>query len=249
MKKEIKVIIVDDEKLARDLIKHYLQKFINIKVLAESSNALEAVKQINELKPDLIFLDIQMPKINGFELLEIIDYKPYVIFSTAYDEYAIKAFEVNAVDYLLKPYSQERFDKAVNKIISMIEIEDKNLSVENFSNFSKLSLNKIDKVIIKKNNEILIIPISEIYFIEAQDDYVNISSSKGSFLKYKTLKFYEENLPKENFIRVHRSFIINLNNLKKVEQYEKGNYIALMKNDSKIPISRTGFEKLKEYFN
>ena len=248
MKKEFSAIIIDDEKLARDLIKNYLSDFEDVNVIAESSNAFDAVKQINELKPDLIFLDIQLPKINGFELLEIIDYKPAIIFSTAYHEYAIKAFEVNAIDYLLKPYNQERFNQAVKKTLASIKSQSDERLRNNFQKFEQKALGKLERIVIKRNNEILIIPIDEIIFIEAQDDYVNIVSSKGKYLKYRTLKFYKENLPDNVFIKVHRSYIINISKLHKVEQFKKGSYIAILKDSTRIPVSKNGFERLKFNF-
>jgi len=248
MKKSINAVIVDDERLARELIKKYLLHFPEINLVAECGNAFEAVKSINEIKPELVFLDIQLPKINGFEILELIDCKPSIIFSTAYDEFAIKAFEVSAVDYLLKPYNQERFDAAVIKAMNIILVDKENSSKARLALLKENITGEIKKIILKKNNEIIIIPLGEVYYLEAQDDFVNIVSSKGKYLKYNTLKYYEDNLPSETFIRVHRSFIINLSCVKKIEHFDKGNYKAILTDNTKVPISRSGFERLRNYF-
>lgn len=247
MEKTIKTIIIDDEKLARDIIRNYLRKYENIKIVAECSDGFEALKQINELKPDFIFLDIQMPKITGFEMLELLEEPPIIIFTTAFDKYAIKAFEVNAIDYLLKPFSEERFDDAIKKALNYIE--HKISSTQKLENLSRTLDKKeeyLERIVVKQNQKISIIPISEIRYIEAQDDYVMLHTDKGNFLKEKTMKYFEENLDPKNFIRIHRSYFVQLSQIKQIEYFEKESYKAILNDGTKLPVSKTGFQKIKE---
>ncbi len=244
---KVTAIIVDDEMLARTIIKKYLEENKQIELLGECTNGFEGIKTINELKPDIIFLDIQMPRLNGFEMLELLDHKPQIIFSTAYDQYAIKAFEVNATDYLLKPFSKNRFNAALNKVIEKVH------SVNNSKNdYSELltTVNKekelLDRIVVKTNNKIIIIPTEKVSYLEAQDDYVKIFSELGKHLKNKTMKFYEENLDTNTFFRVHRSYIVNINFIEQMDLFEKETYRIIMNDGTKIPVSRTGYSKIKK---
>jgi len=245
--KKIKVIIIDDEKLAREIISNYLKKFDNVELVAECSDGFEGIKQINELKPDLIFLDIQMPKLTGFEMLEILEDPPVIIFTTAFDQYALKAFEVNATDYLLKPFSEVRFAEALNKAIKLItnippiqqELNGLVKSVEKRNEF-------LDRVIIKSGQKIQIIPIEAVHYIEAQDDYTMLYTEKGNFLKQKTMKYFEENLDPKNFPRIHRSYIVKLSLIKQIELLEKESYQVLLNDGKKLPVSKSGYQNLKE---
>jgi len=247
--KKIKVIIIDDEKLAREIISSYLKKFDNVELVAECSDGFEGIKQINELKPDLIFLDIQMPKLTGFEMLEILEEPPVIIFTTAFDQYALKAFEVNATDYLLKPFSEIRFAEALNKAIKLItnippiqqELNGLVKSVEKRNEF-------LDRVIIKSGQKIQIIPIEAVHYIEAQDDYTMLYTEKGNFLKQKTMKYFEENLDPNNFPRIHRSYIVKLSLIKQIELLEKESYQVLLNDGKKLPVSKSGYQNLKEFF-
>lgn len=247
MNEQISVLIIDDERLARDIVKKYLEKSNIINVIGECSNGFEGIKSINELKPDIIFLDIQMPKLTGFEMLELLDHQPEIIFTTAFDQYAIKAFEVNATDYLLKPFSLERFNEALNKVVKKITIREK----EN-NDYSKLisaannNIENLDRVVVKTNQKILIIPTEKINFFEAQDDYVMIYSELGKHIKKQTMKFYEEHLDSNIFFRVHRSYIVNINEVRQMELFEKDSYRITTKNGEKIPVSRSGYSKIKE---
>ncbi|MCB9247964.1 MAG: response regulator transcription factor [Ignavibacteriales bacterium] len=247
MSKKINVLIVDDEKLARDIVKKYLEQNVNINLLGECINGYEGIKSINEMKPDLIFLDIQMPKINGFEMLELLDHKPEIIFTTAFDQYAIKAFEVNATDYLLKPFSLDRFNEALSKAIEKV-----NLTEKGNSNYDKIlstineSKEYLDRIVVKTNNKIVIIPVGKIIYLEAQDDYVMINSELGKHLKKQTMKYYEEHLDDNEFIRIHRSYIVNINEVKQVELFEKESYKVKLKNGETLPVSRSGYNKIKE---
>ncbi|GHM99379.1 DNA-binding response regulator [Cytophagales bacterium WSM2-2] len=236
----IKVIVIDDEPLARGIIKEYLKSFTQISVVAECGDGFEGVKAIAQHQPDLIFLDIQMPKINGFEMLELIDNPPPVIFTTAFDEYAIKAFETHAIDYLLKPFGKERFDKALNKWLS-----------QNTANVPPALSDEIsspesqNRVVVKKGQNIVVLPIQRIHYFEAFDDYVKIFTTEGFYLKKKTMAFFEKTLDSSQFVRVHRSYLLNLQELTRIEPMEKDNHVALLKSGTRIPLSQSGYSKLK----
>lgn len=242
--KKLKAVIIDDEKLGRDIVKTYLKGFDDIEIAAECENGFEGVKTINDINPDIIFLDIQMPKINGFEMLELLDYLPAVIFTTAYDQYAIKAFEKNAVDYLLKPFSAERFAQAVNKAVEQSQNKSSLPSVKLSDDYHTDEY--INRIVVKHNNNIIILPADKIIAIEAQDDYVMLHTEKGKYLKKKTMNYYEKNLDPKNFARIHRSAIINILHLDKIELTGKEQYTAKMKNGKNFSISRSGYAKLKE---
>jgi two-component system LytT family response regulator len=247
MPDKIKTLIIDDEKLARDIIKNYLNKQTDIEISGECSNGFEALKMIQDLKPEIIFLDIQMPKITGFEMLELMDDPPVIIFTTAYDQYALKAFEVNATDYLLKPFSMQRFNEALDK--AKVHLKNRN---EYVSGISKLSNNiqRIDeylnRIIVKKNQAVIIIPVNNIHYIEAQDDYVMIYSEEGKNLKQKTMKALENSLDPNEFIRIHRSFIVNISRIQKLEPADKDNYLVKLKEGSVLPVSKSGYSRLRE---
>lgn len=240
-----KVVIIDDEPLARSIVVEYLQQHPSIEIAAECNDGFQGVKAIMQHKPDLIFLDIQMPKINGFEMLELLDSTPSVIFTTAFDEYAIKAFETNAIDYLLKPFSKERFDLAIQKWN-----EKKNTSSEkNIQSLLENATKQPDeknRIVVKNGSDIRIVPMTDVMYIEAYDDYVKIFTKDTYYLKKKTMNYYEQVLDSSQFFRTHRSFIINLQELTKIEPLEKNTYVVLLKNGKKIPLSRTGYSKLKE---
>lgn len=235
-----KVLIIDDEPLARAIVKNYLQDFPDLEVVGECNDGFEAVKAIAETQPDLLFLDIQMPRINGFELLEILSDPPSVIFTTAFDEYALKAFEVHALDYLLKPFSQERFADAINKWLSMSPAP---------ANVSEPVHYQVPdeqyRVVIKDGSEIKIIPVSEIHYVEAYDDYVKIYTGNGKHLKKATMAHFEQRLPPHTFMRIHRSYILNLQELTRIESFEKNSYIAILKSGARLAISRNAYSDLK----
>jgi two-component system LytT family response regulator len=242
-----KVIIIDDEPLARGLVVEYLQQHPFIEVVAECNDGFQGVKAIMQHKPDLIFLDIQMPKINGFEMLELLDTTPSVIFTTAFDEYAIKAFESNAIDYLLKPFSKERFDLAIQKWKekhNTASSSEKNIEAL-LENTTKQPDEK-NRIVVKNGSDIRIVPVNDVMYIEAYDDYVKIFTKDSYYLKKKTMNYYELVLDTSQFFRTHRSFIINLQELTRIEPLEKNTYVVLLKNGKKIPLSRSGYSKLKE---
>ncbi len=237
----IKVIVIDDEPLARSIVIEYLQSYSNIEVVQECGDGFEGMKAIAHHHPDLIFLDVQMPKINGFEMLELVDNPPQVIFTTAFEEYAIKAFDAHAADYLLKPFSKDRFDKAmqklhVQKVNPAHEVVEAALQVPAQGN----------RVVVKDNGKIKIIPLAQIQYLEAADDYVKIHTVEGIFLKKKTLQYFEDSLPAQEFIRIHRSYIVNAQLITRIDPYEKDSHLALLTTGARLPVSKTGYTKLKE---
>lgn len=236
----MRTIIIDDEKLARSLLKSFLGEIENIEVIDEAENGFEGLKKINDLKPDLIFLDIQMPKLNGFEMLELVDkdHRPQVIFSTAYDEYAIKAFEQNAVDYLLKPFSEDRLLQAVKKVQQADTLPV--IATESITH--KEAQNRI---VIKNGAEINIVPIAEVRFIEAQDDYVEIHTGSKKYLKQQTMKYYEKVLDSKVFVRIHRKYILKVTEIQKLEKYGKETYLAILHGGEQLNVSAGGYQKLK----
>lgn len=241
-----KIVIIDDEPLARSIVAEYIGSFKDLEVVAECNNGYEGVKAIHQHKPDLIFLDIQMPKINGFEMLELLDAIPPVIFTTAFDEYAIKAFEANAVDYLLKPFSKDRFKDAVEKWLFKASSASQEKSIRSLIESSDKQADEKNRIVVKTNSEISIVPVAEVFYIEAYDDYVKIFTKDTYYLKKKTMNYYEEVLDPSQFFRAHRSFIINLQQLTRIEPLEKNTYVALLKSGKKVPLSRSAYSKLKE---
>jgi two-component system, LytTR family, response regulator len=240
----IKAIIIDDEPLARTIVQEYLQDFTNIEVVAECNNGFEGLKAIQQHQPQLLFLDVQMPKINGFEMLELVEQPPAVIFTTAYDEYALKAFEAHAVDYLLKPFSKERFGKAVEKFLDQAGVQQLLTQTQELLQSPGLPM-QAERVVVKNSGKITIIPVATIQFLEAADDYVKIYTAEGSFLKNKTMSFFEKTLPQNLFVRSHRSYIVNVQHITRIDPYEKENHIALLRSGNKVPVSHAGYAKLK----
>lgn len=245
----IKTILIDDEPLARVITREYLQSYSDIEIVAECNDGFEGVKAITQHKPDLIFLDIQMPKINGFEMLELLEQPPSVIFTTAFDEYAMKAFEAHAIDYLLKPFNKERFDKAMQKWFqqrgSAGQISTSDKSTQTVLQEEIRQPEERSRIVVREGGNIRIIPVHEIQYIEAYDDYVKIFTQKEMFLKKKTLSFYEQSLDNAQFVRVHRSYLLQLNQLTRIEPLEKDSHVALLKSGVRVPLSKTGYMKLK----
>jgi two-component system, LytTR family, response regulator len=245
-----RIVIIDDEAPARDIIKHYLNEVDSIEVIAECADGFTGLKTISILKPDLVFLDIQMPRLTGIEMLEVMTEKPEIIFTTAYDQFALRAFELNAVDYLMKPFTKRRFLEAVKKAISKIRSETGNKEPA-----SQLLAKKpepsspVSRIVVRKGNAINLIPVEEIRYVEAQDDYVMIYHSGGKALKQQTMKACEDNLSKTDFVRIHRSFIVKVGEIKRIEPYGKDNYVAILQSGDKLPVSRAGFKHLKEELN
>ncbi|MCX6283069.1 MAG: LytTR family DNA-binding domain-containing protein [Bacteroidetes bacterium] len=242
-----KAIIIDDEKPARDIIRTFLKDFSEIELLTECSDGFAGLKAIQDLKPDLAFLDIQMPKLTGFEVLELIDNPPLIIFSTAYDQYAIRAFEMNATDYILKPYSRERFAQAVGKVIaklqSGISIQPEVQKIISSADEKEELLNRIA---VKTRHKVHVIGVGEIIYLEAEGDYVMIHTKDGRYLKEKTMKYFESHLDPEKYIRIHRSYIVNAEAIERIELYDKESYSVLLKNGASLRASSSGYKLLKQ---
>lgn len=237
------MILIDDEPLARQLVRAFLKDYKEIEVIAECGDGFEGFKAIQDNKPDLIFLDIQMPKLNGFEMLELLDSAPAVIFTTAFDEYALKAFEAHAIDYLLKPITRERFDKAMQKWLAQAGNHQETKVDELLQ--SNIYDGYQHRIVVKDNGLIRIIGEQDIHYIEANDDYIKIVTKDGSYLKKSTLGHVEQSLDPQQFVRVHRSYLVPVSQLLRIEPYEKESHIALLKCGAKVTVSKSGMAKLK----
>jgi len=243
---KLRAIIVEDEKPARELVKAFLKNHENIELVCECDNGFDGVKAINEMKPDLVFLDIQMPKLTGFEMIELLDEVPDVIFTTAFDQYALKAFELSAVDYLMKPFSKQRFSEAIEKVYHRLSQQSEKPRVKEFANQVKEDTEEIERIFVKTGSKIDVVPVSEIVRIESEDDYVEIFTPKGKFLKKETMNYLEKVLPGDTFVRVHRSSIINLNNIQKIEKYGKDSSMVILKDGSRVNVSKSRIKDLKK---
>jgi two-component system, LytTR family, response regulator len=267
----VKAILIDDEPLARMIVLEYLQSYPGITVMQECGDGFEGIKAIQHHHPDLIFLDIQMPKINGFEMLELVESPPAVIFTTAYDEYAIRAFESHAVDYLLKPFSKERFDKAVRKWLDQHNATHAAAATplahpaanplvhpaatplahpaanptEALLETAAQSPAQQHRVVVKTGGKIKIIPVEDIHYLEASDDYVKIHTHNGAFLKNKTMGYFEHALDATQFVRTHRSYILNVQQVTRIDPYEKDGHLCILQSGAQVPVSKTGYVKLK----
>jgi two-component system LytT family response regulator len=237
-------VLIDDEPLARSIVLEYLASYPQIKVVAECNDGFEGLKAIQQYQPELIFLDIQMPKINGFEMLELVEQPPAIIFTTAFDEYAMRAFEAHAMDYLLKPFSQERFNKAIAKVLIHSSLLQQKEATEKLMQAPVQPLQN-ERIVVKSGGKIKIINTGHIIYLEAADDYVKIHTAEGVFLKNKTLSFYEQSLPGDQFVRTHRSYMVNVQEITRLDPYEKDSHLAILRKGDKIPVSKTGYARLK----
>jgi len=240
-----KIIIIDDKPLARSIVREFLQKHPQLEVIQECGDGFEGVKAIQQHQPDLIFLDIQMPKITGFEMLELIEQPPGVIFTTAFDEFAIKAFEAHAIDYLLKPFNQDRFDKAIDKWNEQRSGTTEK-ATQDLLESASLSPSQRQRIVVRNGSKIKIISVHDVFYLEAADDYVKIHTQEGYFLKNKTMNHFEQSLDIHQFVRSHRSYIVNVQQITRIDPYEKDNHVAILRSGAKVPVSRSGYSKLKE---
>ncbi len=242
----IRALIADDEELARQILREYLVSQADIEIVGECDNGFAAVKAIAELKPDLLFLDVQMPKLDGFEVLELIDNNLAVVFVTAYDQYATKAFDAAAVDYLLKPFDQTRFQTALERVRQKLALPSARMAAAELRNAALPPGRYAERIVIKDGPKVHILPVAQIDSVEAQGDYLAFHSAGKSFLKQQTISSLEESLDPKQFVRVHRSFIVNLVRISKIEAYTKDARIAILTDGTKVPVSRGGYLKLKE---
>jgi two-component system LytT family response regulator len=247
---KIKILIIDDEAPAREIIKHYLKEVDSVEVIAECADGFTGLKTISTMKPDLVFLDIQMPRLTGIEMVEVLTEKPEIIFTTAYDQYALRAFELNALDYLLKPFPKRRFLEATKKAIDKI-ISGQGNKVPANQLLTKIpeTSTPVSRIVVRKANSLNIISVDQIRYVAAEDDYVMIYHTDGKALKQQTMKFYEDNLPKADFVRIHRSYIVKVEQIRKIEPYGRDNHVAILLSGDKLPISRAGYKHLKEELN
>ncbi len=239
----IRVAVVDDEELARDIVHEYLESMPDVQIVAECGNGFEAVKAIGEHKPDLVFLDVQMPKLNGFEVLELIGRDIPVIFTTAYDNYAMRAFDAHAVDYLLKPFSQERFRLAVERACQRIGRQQP--PPAELSASARAPQTFLTRIVVKDGAKVHVIPVERLDYAEAQDDYVALHSEGKSYLKQQTISSLESGLDPDRFVRIHRSYIVNLERIARIEPYSKDSRVVVLNSGTQLPVSRAGYDRLR----
>jgi two-component system LytT family response regulator len=236
-------LIVDDEDLARHVLRELLQAHPEIRILAECANGFEAVKAIAEHKPDLVFLDIQMPKLTGFDVLELIETDIAVVFVTAYDQYAMRAFEVHAVDYLLKPIGRERFEEALGR--AKTRIGEKKPPAPELAAAARPPQQFLERMVVRDGTRVTLIPVAKLDYVEAQDDYVALASQGKKHLKQQTIASVEAGLDPERFVRIHRSYIVNFERVVRIEPYGKDSRLAILADGTRLPVSRTGYARLK----
>jgi two-component system, LytTR family, response regulator len=242
--KKLTAVIVDDEELARAMLREMLQRHPEIEILGECANGFEAVKTVSEHKPDLLFLDIQMPKLDGFEVLELVGSDIAVIFATAYDQHALRAFEVHAVDYLLKPVAVDRFEAALERAKQRLG-KPVTPAVTQLAAAARAPGQYSERIVVKDGTRVHIIPVAKLDYVEAQDDYVELASQGKKHLKQQTISSVEAGLDPKTFLRVHRSYIVNLERVTQVEPYGKDSHVATLSDGSRLPVSRAGYARLR----
>ena len=249
--RKIRTMIVDDEDLARQVLREFLSAHAEIEIVAECANGFEAVKSAAELKPDLVFLDIQMPKLDGFEVLELIGPGMAVIFVTAYDTFAIRAFEVHAVDYLLKPIGAPRFEDALKRAKGRLsgKLPSAPLPAIDLAAAARPPQQYLDRIPVRDGSSVFIIPVAKLDYAEAQDDYVALASQGKKHLKQQTISSLEAALDPSRFMRIHRSYIVNLERVAKIEPYNKESFVAVLSTGAQIPVSRAGHARLRAFLD
>ena len=239
-----KALIVDDEELARKLLREMLESHPEIEIVAECGNGMEAVKAVAEHKPELLFLDVQMPKLSGFDVLELVEPAGLaVIFVTAFDRYAMKAFDVHAVDYLLKPYSTERFEAALERAKSQKMEQPPDATA--LAATARPSGQFLERIVVKDGAKVTLVPTAKLDYAEALDDYVSLATEGKKLLKQQTISSLQAALDPAVFVRIHRSFLVNFERVSRIEPYGKESKVAVLGNGAKLPVSRMGYERLK----
>lgn len=242
----MRVLIVDDEHLARALLREYLADHADVEIVGECANGFEAVKAIGELDPELVFLDIQMPKLDGFEVVELAGGKPHYVFATAYDQFALRAFEVHAIDYLLKPFSRERLAQALAHARSRQPQAGQAQALDAVVQEAARRHGHLERILIKDGTRVHVLAAGTVDYIEAQDDYVQVNAAGKGWLKHQRLSELETQLDPQVFVRIHRSYIVNLGAIARIEPASKDNYCAVLKDGVKLPISRSGYARVRE---
>lgn len=241
----LRAIIVDDEDLARTVLREHLAVHPEIEVVGECANGFQAVKAVADLRPDLIFLDIQMPKLNGFEVLELLPDPPAVVFVTAFDAYAVKAFDVHAIDYLLKPFSPERLAESLEQALTRVGRGSREQLAALLAD-TKQREAPVERILVRDGARVHVVPVDKLDYIEAQDDYICLHSEGKRYLKEQTMGQVEALLDPKRFVRIHRSYILNIERIARVELYAKDSRIAILQNGTKLPVSRSGYGRLSE---
>ena len=242
--KKVRAIIIEDEELARQILREMLKPHPEVEIVGECANGFDAVKMVPELKPDLLFLDVQMPKLDGFEVLELIGNERAVIFVTAYDQHALRAFEVHAVDYLLKPFSAERFEAALERAKQRLGQEVLPVPAA-LAAAARETGHYLERIVVKDGARVQIIPVAKLDYVEAQDDYVSLASQGKKYLKQQTISSLEAGLDPKNFLRIHRSCIVNLERVSRLEPYMKDSHVVTLTDGTRLPVSRTGYARLR----
>ena len=261
VEKKFRAVIVDDEELARQVLREFIAVHPEIEIAAECTNGFEAVKSVAELNPDLVFLDVQMPKLDGFEVLELISTSAAVVFVTAHDNYAIRAFEVHAVDYLLKPFGSDRFEAALTRAKERLSSASSAVisstarptrpapSPSDLAVAARPPAQYLDRIPVRDGTRVFIIPIAKLDYAEAQDDYIALCSENKKHLKQQTISSFESALDPLRFLRIHRSYIVNLERVARIEPYGKDSHVAVLHNGTQLPVSRAGYARLREFLD
>jgi two-component system LytT family response regulator len=242
----LRVVVVDDEPLARSVVREYLRAHPGVEIVAECANGFDAVRAITELSPDLVFLDIQMPKLDGFEVLELLGRRVPVVFTTAYDQYAIRAFDVHAVDYLLKPFSEDRFAEALSRARARIQGQEPVPDLHALAAEGRPRPGPVERVLIRDGAHVHVLPVEKIDYVEAQDDYVCFKAEGRQYLKDQTMTALEATLDPRRFVRIHRSYLLNIDRIGRVELYAKDSRVAILRDGTRLPVSRAGYARLSK---
>ena len=245
MSEKLRIVLVDDEPLARAVVREYAAADPGLEIVADCANGFEAVKAVADFTPDLVLLDVQMPKLDGFEVLELLGKDQPVVFVTAYDQYALRAFEVHAIDYLLKPFSVERFQEAIERARERIRAKTA-IPVDEILREARPRTGHAERVLIRDGANVHVLPVDKIDYVEAQDDYVAFKTEGKQLLKDQTLASVEATLDPARFVRIHRSFILNIDRISKVELYAKDSRMAILRDGTRLPVSRAGYARLSQ---
>ncbi|MFV0364930.1 MAG: LytR/AlgR family response regulator transcription factor [Mangrovibacterium sp.] len=241
---KLRTLIIDDEYLARDLLKAFLKDYHQVDIVGECENGFDGIAQINELKPDLVLLDIQMPKLTGLEMLEMLEHQSHIVFITAYDQYALKAFELNAVDYLLKPFNKQRLFEALDRVVVRVNAQEKAPDKGGLAHHAQED--SLSRIVVKYKQRIVVVPVEDIFHVEAMDDYVLLHTKSMRYVKQCTMKSLEESLDASLFVRVHRSHMVQISQIERIENDENNAQVVLLKCGKQVKVSKSGFKRLKE---